>query len=56
MPVNYNSMKQIDDINTAFHNVLGAISEFELIINNEIVNRSILILELISDCEEICYE
>tara|TARA_Y100000296_G_C5045554_1_gene192105 strand:- start:404 stop:574 length:171 start_codon:yes stop_codon:yes gene_type:complete len=56
MPINHNSMKQIDDINTAFHNVLGAISEFELIINNEIVSRSIHISELIDDCEEFCHE
>lgn len=56
MSVNYNSMKQIDDINTAFHNVLGAISEFELIINNEIVSRSIHISKLIDDCEELFYE
>lgn len=56
MSINVASRDHIGEINIVFQNILDSISLYELFMNNEIVSKSIMISELLNECEEFCHE
>lgn len=56
MSIKVASRDHVGEISLVFQNILDSISIYELFMNNEIVNRSVMISELLSECEEFCHE
>mgnify|MGYP000415654204 CR=1 FL=1 len=56
MSIKVASREHFGEINLVFQNILDSISMYEIFMNNEIVNKSIMISELLSECEEYSYE
>lgn len=56
MSIKVASRDHVGEINLAFQNVLDSISLYEIFMNNEIVSKSIMISELLDECEEFCHE